>query len=171
MRGWGLFLGAAVGITAIDLFTKAWAFARVAPRPARFDGETWQIPPHEPILLLPGMLGLKLTTNTGAVFGLGEGGQSLFIAVTFGALGLIGYAFWESRRTDWANHLALGLLMAGALGNLYDRLRFGAVRDFLWLVPGTGLWPWIFNVADAALVTGVGLLLVMSLWPEPRERG
>ncbi len=103
--------GAAAGIAALDLFTKAWAFARVARGPARFDGEAWRIPAHDPVPLIPGVLGLKLTTNTGAVFGLGEGGQALFVAVTFGAVGLIGYAFWHTRRGDWISQLALGLLL------------------------------------------------------------
>ncbi|NJS15352.1 MAG: hypothetical protein HC788_13065, partial [Sphingopyxis sp.] len=67
----------------------------------------------------------------------------------------------------------LGLVLAGALGNLYDRVVYGAVRDMLHMFPGVELpfgwtwpnglrdvWPWVFNGADVSLLVGVGVLLM-----------
>ncbi len=162
----GFLLIAAVTLAA-DLITKALAFKHVAPTPVRLTqenaGDPTVIPFHEPIVLIPRVLSLKLTTNTGAVFGLGKGGQGVFMIVSVLAVGVIGRVFWQSPRQAWGFHLALSLILAGALGNLYDRVCFNAVRDLLWLFPGSGLWPWIFNIADAALMVGVGLMMVV-MW-------
>ena len=93
----------------------------------------------------------------------------VFVAVTILAVGVIGRVFWNSSASAWGLHLALGLILGGALGNLYDRLRFNAVRDLLWLFPGSGLWPWIFNVADAALLVGVSTV-VWVMWRRDLHR-
>ncbi len=132
--------------------------------------------------LVPQVLNLRLTTNTGAVFGLGKGGQWIFAAVSLLAVVVIARLFWRSPPQAWLFHLCLGMILAGALGNMYDRMRFGAVRDFLYLFPGTNLpfslrwpsgdtrlYPWIFNIADAALVIGVILLLVIMWRGEPQR--
>ncbi|MCH8259484.1 MAG: signal peptidase II, partial [Planctomycetes bacterium] len=66
------------------------------------------------------------------------------------------------------------LILAGAIGNLYDRVMFGMVRDMLWLFPGVKLpfgltwpgggsdelYPWVFNIADASLLVGLGILML-----------
>lgn len=122
------------------------------------------------IVVVPGLLHFKLTTNTGAVFGLGQGARWLFIIVSVVATGVIGYLFARSPAGSTWLHAGLTLILAGALGNLYDRVKFGAVRDMLYMLPGTGLWPWIFNLADAALVVGVGLVLLLSLRQEADAR-
>lgn len=162
-----LFLLTTVILLASDLFSKTAAFEQVAGQPVILsrhqDGDPSAIPYHEPIVVMPSVLSLRLTTNTGAVFGLGKGGQLVFVAVTILAVGVIGRVFWNSSARAWGLHLALGLILGGALGNLYDRLRFNAVRDLLWLFPGTGLWPWIFNIADAALLIGVSTV-VWVMW-------
>jgi len=102
--------------------------------------------------------------NRGALFGWGGGrtdGQDLnilFAAVSF--LAAVGIAYWSRRpatRGDRILCAALGLILAGTIGNLYDRLVFDGVRDFLhwyrWFD-----WP-VFNIADCCLVFGAGLLL------------
>ncbi|MNJ18211.1 Lipoprotein signal peptidase [compost metagenome] len=63
---------------------------------------------------------------------------------------------------------AIGLVMGGALGNVIDRIRFGGVVDFLDF-SGTGLFPWIFNVADSGITVGVGLLILDSFLSERRS--
>jgi signal peptidase II len=85
------------------------------------------------------------------------------LALTLGALGLlVGYFAAHARRGElW---LPVGLVVGGALGNLADRIRIGAAVDFLDLP----LWP-AFNVADVAIVAGVGLFMAMLLGPEPRH--
>ncbi|MEQ9461535.1 MAG: signal peptidase II [Phycisphaeraceae bacterium] len=170
--GWLLFTGVVVFTLTLDMLLKYWAFATVAGVPVRPD-PTYPgagIPPHEAIVVIPHVLNLKLTLNTGAVFGLGQGGQPVFVVVSLLATALILWMYAKSPKGSWGLHLALGLILAGALGNLYDRLMFAAVRDLFWMLPTTGLWPWIFNLADAVLMIGVAGAM-LSLWrtgsPEP----
>ena len=78
--------------------------------------------------------------------------------------------------------MGLALILGGALGNLYDRVMFNAVRDMFWLLPGVKLpfglrwpggmddaYPWLFNLADVALLAGVGMMVVI-LWFEDTRR-
>jgi signal peptidase II len=173
-RALALFVGLTLLVLIGDLWSKQWAFASVAGRPvtdvheAAIDESFWNRYPHPRIDVIPAVLSLKLTTNTGAVFGLGKGRQWFFVTISVVATAVICAMFWRSRPRAWVLHTSLALVLAGALGNLYDRIRFGVVRDFLWLLPDTGLWPWIFNVADVALVTGVSLL-VLIIWFSPPQ--
>ncbi len=108
--------------------------------------------------------------NHGALFGIGRGHVSvangIFAVVSLLAAGAI--IFW-SKRPDTARDgflcAALGLILGGTLGNLFDRIVFNGVRDFLhfyWIE-----WP-VFNVADCLLVSGAGLLLLQAvLTPAP----
>jgi lipoprotein signal peptidase len=113
--------------------------------------------------------------NQGALFGLGNQyaayANSVFAIVSMVAA--VAIAFWSTRRAtarDWALCAALGLILAGTLGNLYDRLIFHGVRDFLYFYWVE--WP-VFNVADCCLVCGAFLLLTQAFWapqtPGPRE--
>lgn len=107
----------------------------------------------ERISVFPGVH-LVHTRNHGVAFGLEAGNQTLVaILVGLALLGLLVYfATHTSRPLIW---LATGLLLGGALGNLLDRVRTGSVLDFIQLPLG---WP-PFNLADAAIVLGVALLL------------
>jgi signal peptidase II len=103
---------------------------------------------------------LDYLTNTGIAFGLLEEGEGLVIAITLGALALL--LAWFSRdparRGLWQG---VGLLAGGALGNLADRVRDGAVIDFI----DPPSWP-AFNLADVAITIGVALLLA-AYWRGP----
>lgn len=175
-----VFFTLAAIMLVIDLVVKHYAFMYVAGQPVMVNAQTVNnpsvIPPHDPVTLVQGVLSLKLTLNHGAVFGLGQGGRFVFIGVTFIALVVIIMMFWRSPRTQRWLHVGLGLILSGALGNLYDRLMHGAVRDMLYLFPGvrlpfgwswpggtTEVYPWIFNVADVCLVIGVGMLFITLL--------
>jgi signal peptidase II len=81
----------------------------------------------------------------------------------------IAMGVWLARSRTIVLALALGLLIGGALGNALDRLLYGAVADFvlLYWIP---FFPYVFNVADSAIVAGVALLLYDSLVIEPRSR-
>lgn len=168
------FVLTVAALLAADLFIKAWAFARVAGVPVELtrgnaiDPET--IPDHDAIVVVPRLLHLRLTTNPGAVFGLGKGAQLFFIAVTLAVVPTIGVFFARSPARAHLYHAALAMILAGALGNLYDRVRFNAVRDMFLMLPGTGLWPWIFNFADAILVVGVATLMLI-LWRSDKRPG
>jgi lipoprotein signal peptidase len=104
--------------------------------------------------------------NEGALFGLGHGNNSLFTLVSL--IAAAGIIYWSARSgaaRDPFLTVALGLILAGTLGNLYDRVIFGGVRDFLhwyyWID-----WP-VFNFADCCLVTGASMLLVQAVFFHP----
>ncbi|MEM7680878.1 MAG: signal peptidase II [Planctomycetota bacterium] len=140
-------------------------------------------PDHEPVPLVPYVLELKLVVNAGAVFGLGQGQRWLFIAASLLATGVILYLFARSPAKAWIAQAPLALILAGALGNLYDRARFGGVRDMFHLFPDvhlpfgwqwspgvTEIYPWIWNLADASLLIGVFSVLILS-WKFPQGVG
>ncbi|HEY1381875.1 MAG TPA: signal peptidase II [Gemmataceae bacterium] len=102
--------------------------------------------------------------NNGALFGLGQDFQvhanGFFAAVSVAAA--VAIAYWSLRRGTAGDRwlcMALGMILAGTLGNLFDRVVFGGVRDFLYFYWFE--WP-VFNVADCFLVVGAGLLLLQA---------
>jgi len=112
------------------------------------------------------VLNLRLGFNTGATFGMfrdSAGGTVwVLVAASLVVVALLGSWLWRSR--SGAEALGLGLVISGALGNILDRLRQGAVTDFLDAHYGGWHWP-TFNVADIGIVCGVGLLLISALRP------
>lgn len=169
-----------------DLVLKQQAFERVAGTPVALergpDGTLPPIPAHDAVIVVPKVLALQLTLNRGAVFGLGQGGRWVFVFFSVVAVGVVVTIFTRSRANAIVLHLALAAVLAGALGNLYDRLAVGAVRDMLLLFPGVrlpfgwtwpggadGLYPWIFNLADVGLVIGLGVLVILSSRSERAE--
>jgi signal peptidase II len=109
------------------------------------------------IELLDGLVRLDFTRNSGAAFGLFQSGGFVFAAVAI--LVSLGILFFYRRvaASPLLVRLALGLILGGALGNLVDRVRFGYVVDYVDL-----RWWYVFNLADSAIVVGVGLLLLHS---------
>jgi lipoprotein signal peptidase len=110
--------------------------------------------------------------NRGALFGLGDDfnayANGFFAAVSVTAAMAI--AAWSIRRTAATDRwlcTALGLILAGTLGNLFDRVVFGGVRDFLYFYWFE--WP-VFNVADCFLVCGAGLLLLQAFTTTSAEK-
>ena len=105
--------------------------------------------------------------NTGALFGFLRNttfANALFAAVSIAAA--IAIVFWATLRSttrDWSLSASLGLILAGTLGNLYDRIVFSGVRDFLHFHYRSFDWP-VFNVADMCLVIGAILLLTQALF-------
>ena len=71
-------------------------------------------------------------------------------------------ALWMTREKARGDVIALAMILGGALGNILDRVRFGYVVDFIDF-SGTGVFPWVFNVADSAITVGVVLLILDSL--------
>jgi len=206
------FWVAAAAVLTLDLWSKDWIFTSLGPR------EEWTF--------ISDVVAFHRSLNDGAVFGSFTGYVGLFIVASLFALGFVFYLFALSPRTHRAMHVALALILAGALGNLYDRAvmqadvlyltgnagepvriigillsepgddrivlgdwpdgtnpqsfargevtlrRQGVVRDFIQFLPrfpayvprlgGRMVWPWVFNVADASLVCGVGALLFTS---------
>ncbi len=123
-----------------------------------------QLVPGEDVGVL-GPLGLTLTHNRGVAFGLAGGAGAPLVLVTLVALTVVVYLFARNpaRPGMW---VAAGLLAGGAIGNLADRVRNGAVTDYVDLSP----WP-AFNLADVAIVAGVLLLVLLYLRDAEREPG
>jgi signal peptidase II len=97
----------AIALLVLDLWSKQWAFSALDPVQAR------------PVV--PGLLEFRQSLNDGAVFGSFTGYVGVFIAASLAALVFVLYMFGCSRRRQWTLHVALGLVLSGALGNLYDR--------------------------------------------------
>lgn len=123
--------------------------------------------------LIPGLFNLTYLTNTGAAFGMLAGAQSVwrqvfFVGVAVVAIVVLFFSYRQFRSQGRIFAHAIGLIAGGAVGNLIDRLRFGAVVDFLDFYIGTHHWP-AFNVADSAITIGVGLFILGSLLYPPQE--
>jgi signal peptidase II len=115
--------------------------------------------------LLP-VFSLTMVWNQGVTFGLfkadGTWGALLLVAVAVAIVVALG--FWLRRAESRLVAVSLGAIAGGAAGNVLDRLRFGAVVDFLHF--HVGVWSWyVFNVADAAIVCGVAALVLDGLRP------
>ena len=198
-----LWAVAVLGLAA-DLWTKDWAIRTLKP--------------GDSMLLVKNLCSLRISLNPGALFGIGTGMAPIFVGASVLALMFVLYLFAHSTSNRRSLHLALGLVLAGALGNLYDRTTQSAyvihfssgareigtfiretdstctlgdfpdgkhprsyaraaiasagsepvVRDFISIEAKIGslsLWPWIFNIADALLVVGVGMLLI-NFWSD-----
>lgn len=104
-----------------------------------------------------GPLKLTLSHNEGVAFGLAGGSGAPLVVVTLVALGVVLYLFSRNPARPWM-WVATGLLAGGAVGNLADRIRVGAVTDFIELPH----WP-PFNLADMAISAGVVLLVFIYL--------
>jgi signal peptidase II len=143
-------------VMAVDVVTKAAAERLLLPRGI----------PHE---VMGSTVRLTLVYNPGAAFGLNLGPQSrwIFAVLTIIALAILARLYRSTARADSARALALGLVCAGAIGNLIDRVRsmFGVV-DFIDIGIGDSRWP-TFNVADMAVSAGA-VLLAWVLWQEDR---
>ncbi|MEO9789461.1 MAG: signal peptidase II [Aurantimonas coralicida] len=125
----------------------------------------WWILNHvmDPPRVIPvtGFFNLVLGFNTGVSFGLfGEAPAWLLMAFILPMVA--GLLVWMTRTDSRLTAIALGLVVGGAFGNLLDRLRHGAVTDFLDFYVGAYHWP-AFNFADVAIVSGVALLLIESV--------
>lgn len=171
-------------LVAGDLALKWWAFNSFPDQPVEVDAVLAgrAALPDAGMIVAPKVLAIQLVLNRGAVFGLGQGFVWLFVLFTVIAVGAVGWAFASSKTGQWLLHLTLVLVLAGALGNLYDRIVHEAVRDMLWLFPGVelpfgwawargqrGLYPWVFNLADVYLTCGIALLLVRAVFVRPAE--
>ena len=113
----------------------------------------------EAIPVLGTLLRLTYIHNPGGVFGLSLGGRYLHLALAAAALAVVCFMFARMPSGGVLARIGLSLLLGGALGNLVDRVLFGEVIDFLDMGIGPYRW-WIFNVADACVTVGVGLLMV-----------
>ena len=147
---WRFGLVAAPIAAAIDQASKAWALEALWP------------PCSEGVVLLP-VLNLRLGFNTGVTFGMfaesAAGAVWLLVAIKLAVVAWL--LLWLRRAASRTEATAVGLIIGGALGNIIDRLRIGAVTEFIDAHYGGWHWPTL-NLADVAIVCGVTLLFQIS---------
>ena len=140
-------------ILVADLVTKRWALRALAIEQSEIMG---------------GLVPLTLAFNRGAAFGIriGDDSRWFFVPVTIVALMLLATLFRQAADRDHLRVVSIALIVSGAIGNLYDRLRWDrGVVDFIGPID-LGLWDFpIFNVADMAITCGA-VLLAISFWLE-----
>ncbi len=143
-------------VMALDVVTKRWALEALDGRPSE---------------MLGGLMPLTLAFNKGAAFGMriGDDSRWFFIPVTIVALVLLGILYRQAHERDFLRIVSISLVVSGAVGNLYDRVRWSrGVVDFLGPVD-LGFWHFpIFNVADIAITCGA-ILLAISFWIEEQQ--
>jgi len=162
------FLTAALGLAA-DLWTKSLAVTELG------GGRV--------VDFIHGWLQFEFTENPGAVFGIAPGKRVVFLIVSVLAVVFLTYLFSASSKRPFYQ-IILGMLLAGVLGNMYDRIEVGKVRDMIHMLPDwrwpdsvhhvlkflpDQVFPYIFNVADTLLCTGVALMLIYSFFNSPDE--
>jgi signal peptidase II len=121
-----------------------------------------RLPPYVRVEMIHGFFNLTHVRNAGGAFGMFGGdkggfGSLLFIAVSLIAIGILLFLFIKMKGEREIVCFSLSLVLAGAIGNLIDRLHYGEVVDFLDFHLFSYHWP-AFNIADSAITTGVILL-------------
>jgi signal peptidase II len=152
-----LMLVIAALIVLLDRVTKLWVIANIKQGHA--------------IVIIPRIFRLTHVVNTGAAFSIFEGASSpalvrnLLIGFSIIAVTVVLALIWKMGQRATLTSVALALILGGAIGNLYDRIRFAYVIDFLEVHIVHYHWP-DFNVADSAIVVGACLLLLEMLRPQ-----
>jgi signal peptidase II len=168
-REWRWGVPAIIAIIVVDQLSKAWVMATPAFNAMGCltgNGSCGGIE-------MSSLLNFSMTWNRGVSFGAfqAEGLARWGLFVMIGAIA-VGFTLWLFRAERQMTALALAMVVGGAVGNLIDRARFGAVVDFIdfsgpWFGMMIGSWkvgfPWIFNVADASITCGAVALLLDQL--------
>ncbi len=151
VRAWGLL--AALLTLVADQLSKWWVV------------DVFDLPRRGSVPLLP-VLNLTMVWNQGVTFGLfhQEGALGPWILTGVALAVVVALWFWLRRAETILVAVALGTISGGAVGNVLDRMRFGAVVDFIHAHAGGWSW-YVFNVADAAIVGGVAALLLDGVLP------
>ena len=152
IRAYSFLLPIAITLIILDQVTKTWIRNNLG------FNELWM-----PWEWLAPYARLVNWHNTGAAFGIFQGMNGVFVVLAFVIIGLILIYFPRIPEEDFFFRLALTLQMAGAAGNLIDRLYRGYVTDFI----SVGRFP-VFNVADSCITMGVVVLLI-GMWIEERR--
>jgi signal peptidase II len=154
-----MLLAIAGAVIVLDQLTKIWVVRVLVP--------------YDTVPVIPGFFSLTHLQNPGGAFGfLAE--QSIwvrrffFLFVSVIAVGIVFFIYRKTPSTHPWLRLGLAFIFGGAIGNLIDRFRFGAVTDFLLFYIGKYQWP-AFNVADSAISVGIGIFilhLVLNKMPD-----
>jgi len=149
-----LMIGGAIAALVIGL--DQWSKALVL--------SDWPEARQAPVPVIP-TIDLAINWNHGVSFSMGNnlGDADKFIFVGLSLLVTAGLLVWMFRGVKPLVLTALGMIVGGALGNSLDRIRFGAVEDFIYFHVGSFQWP-VFNLADSAICVGAGLMIFDSLF-------
>jgi signal peptidase II len=128
---------------------------------------------HDSLTVVPGFFNLTLLYNSGAAFGILSGmpllwRQVFFIGISSIALIALIVMQYKLGPRHFLYAISFGLISGGALGNMIDRVRWGAVVDFLDFYIGQYHWP-AFNVADSGISVGIFLFLLLQFWEERQK--
>lgn len=170
-RHWTAFFVFAAAGAFFDLLSKHFAFHHVRYSEVKvFEGDI--------------AFSFGRTVNPGIVFGLGQEWGPLFLVISLLAVPLISWIYLRMRRPSWTTTVAMGLILAGTIGNLTDRLLSTAgffewlqmsegegpgVRDFIKFSFGESVWP-LFNIADSCICVGVAVLALEMMFFDPDAR-
>jgi len=148
--------GAAVAVFALDRLTKWIIESRVS------FSATYKV--------IPGFFDIVNSQNRGVAFGIlndstSEWRTTLLVVASIAAVILVSVVLWNAQRLDRLLLWGLALILGGAAGNVFDRILWGRVTDFLLFYVGEYQWP-TFNVADSAIVIGSALLLLDQFRPK-----
>lgn len=146
----------ALGVFALDRWSK-WM---IETHLATYDTKT----------VIPGFFNIVRSQNPGVAFGMFAETASRFrlpilLGLSVFAVLLLAGMLWRIDRLDTLSASGLALIFGGAMGNVFDRVRAGSVTDFLDFYTGTYHW-YTFNVADASICTGAGLLILSMIFSQ-----
>jgi len=155
MKAIATFVITAAGGVILDIVSKWLVFTKLK--------ESDKIP------LIPGLIDIVQSKNEGVVFGMFPGKTNAFIVFSIIAIAIIIYLYIKSDKTPFTSNLALGLVLAGAMGNLWDRIWYAYVRDFIDFHIGNKYhWP-TFNIADSLICIGISFMVFCS-FPASKTR-
>lgn len=123
--------------------------------------------------LIPGIFRFTYVENRGAAFGMLSDNRWVFMIISTLAIGALIVYLWKFRPDSRLACLALSMIAGGGIGNMIDRVALGYVVDFIDFCAFPSVWMWVFNIADAFVCVGAGLLilwLIISMAQESREQ-
>ncbi|MEM8572451.1 MAG: signal peptidase II [Pseudomonadota bacterium] len=151
-------LAVAVPVFLLDRLSKYWIVEVLDLRHRLY------IPVFDP------WLNFTMAWNQGINFGLfnmGDSGRWFLIGLALAIT--VGLAIWIRTRTGWGAAVGAGAIMGGAIGNVWDRVQYGAVADFLNMSCCGIRNPFAFNIADAAIFIGAAILVIFATDREPKS--
>lgn len=116
--------------------------------------------PDAGVDLIPEVFRFTYVENRGAAFGILADQRWVFIVVSTLALAAMAFYMFKFKPEGWLVRCSLAFIIGGGIGNMIDRVLLGYVIDFLDFCAFPGLWKWVFNVADAFVCVGAGMLML-----------
>lgn len=129
--------------------------------------------PAEPFVLIKNIFRFSYVENDGAAFGMLDDHRWVFMVLSIVGIAALCVYLWKFTPKSRLANVAISFIIGGGIGNMIDRVRLGYVIDFIDFYAFPTLWRWVFNVADAFVCIGAGLLilyLVLDMIKEGKEK-